>query len=375
MTILISLYKLNISGSATYTLTVCNELKKRNYSVIVYAPIISDLYSKFKDNNINVVNNLEEIKDINFDIILSQHNVTSVLLRSYFQGVPMIYISHGVIPILEQPSNIDLNISNFIAISEEVKNNLINNYSIQDSKVFIIRNAVNTKKFNCDREINKDLKNILFLTHHKKLHILKNIIKACEQKKLNLEIVGIKKREIDVKQYINNADLVISIGRGVLEAMSCKRAVLVYDYHGGDNLIIEENIKKTKKVNFSGRYNSFNYNVEDLKKIFSFYKKEMGEKNRQIIKKEFDIKLIVNQLEEIIEKSKNDFKERKIFISDEEIVKIKNKIAIDNSKQIKKKNFISKLKIFIFNLLFKGMKKNNKLAYFVALSIIFLRGK
>lgn len=43
------------------------------------------------------------------------------------------------------------------------------------------------------------------------------------------------------------------MGRGALEAMFCERAVIVFDYQGGDGLVTENNFEEIIKCNLSGR--------------------------------------------------------------------------------------------------------------------------
>ena len=103
----------------------------------------------------------------------------------------------------------------------------------------------------------------------------------------------------NVEDYINKADIVVSLGRGIYEGMACGRACYIYDYNGSDGWIDTKNIKEARVCNCSGRRFKrdlkTNYLVEDLKK----YRQEMGEVNRRIAEEEYNIKKVAKRLEEI----------------------------------------------------------------------------
>jgi hypothetical protein len=100
----------------------------------------------------------------------------------------------------------------------------------------------------------------------------------------------------NVVDYINNADIVVSLGRGALAALACGRNVIVFDIHGGDGLITEDNFKEIRKNNFSGRHFSKFYNVEEFKNEISKYNPAIGKKILPIIEKENNIDIISQEL-------------------------------------------------------------------------------
>ena len=70
----------------------------------------------------------------------------------------MIFVSHGVLSpqaSLEQPPSVNADIQKYIAVSEEVKENLVLNHQISSENVAIVRNFVDAKRFSPKREINE----------------------------------------------------------------------------------------------------------------------------------------------------------------------------------------------------------------------------
>ena len=324
MRFLITCYKLDLSGSSTYTFTLASELKKKGHQIDVFSPFPEIIGDKLKRKKINVFENLEKIAEREYDCIIAQHNVLALMIRSKKPQVPMIFISHGILPFLEQPPSIDINIQKYIAVSEEVKNNLILNHHVPSQNVEIIRNFIDTERFFPQGEVNEKPRTILFMSNKYTPKIYKVIKNACSNLKSKLIIIGRYRSVFDTENYINKADIVISLGRGALEAMSCGRAVIVYDYQGGDGMVTENNINKIRKNNFSGRRFKKDYDMADLIQEIKKYKKSMGKINREIILKDHNAMLSVERIITICNQAQTNFSPRSISIPYKELIWCQN---------------------------------------------------
>jgi len=320
MEILITCYKLNLSGSSTYTLTLASELKKRHHNVSIFTLFPEKLTKEFEKKGIHVFSDPIQIQSQKYNIIIGQHSIPTLTVRGIFPTIPLIFISHGVIPFLEQPPLIDINIQKYIVVSEEIKNNLIKNYCINPDNVVLIRNFININRFKSQKKINKKLKTVLFLSNHECEDVRKNIKDACKKLKLKSIFVGKKNKIFEVEKYINKSDLVISLGRGILESMSCGRAVIVFDYNGGDGMVVEKNISEIRKNNFSGRRYNIKYNTNDLIKEIKKYSVSMSKINREIVLRDYNVESSVDRIEGICKKIVNSFVFKQISIPTKELI-------------------------------------------------------
>lgn len=325
MRFLITCYNLNLSGSSTYTLTLASELKRKGYEVDVFSFFPEIIGSEFKKRKINVYENLEKISKKKYSFIIAQHNILALVVRCLKLDVPMIFISHGVTSFLDFPPSMDLNIQKYIAISEEVKNNLkLSN--ISSDNIEIVRNFVDTERFFPKKELNQKPSRALFLSNRFIPEVYRVVKSACRKLKLKLVIVGKPKKAFNVEDYMNEADIVISLGRGTLEAMACGRAVLVYDYMGGDGMITEENIGEIRKWNFSGRRFSKKYSINDLMQEIKKYKKSMGRINREIVLKDHNASLAVEKIINVCKDAQKIFKPTSVVVPDKEIMWCRDQI-------------------------------------------------
>ena len=206
----------------------------------------------------------DEIPTKHYDLALINHHTCLKAL----ENTPIetrIFTSHGVIPDLEQPIE---GADYYVSVSEEVQDNL----KEKGFESTVIRNPIDKDVFKPTNKVNKELKNVLFMSNYPG-NAGRIVEQACRG--LNFKKIGGGNRVNNPQDYINWADLVITLGRGVLESMSCNRNVIVFDYNGGDGFIDEETFLEYRKKNNSGRTNRIKYTPEELRKEFSKYNPDL----------------------------------------------------------------------------------------------------
>lgn len=275
---------LDFTGSEVFTFTMADYLKKNGHDIIVYSKYIDRIRDYFSTRNIPVIDNLHRIKHNHFDVAHVHHNINALEVRYFFPNLPIVFLSHGVLPFLEQPPLIDINISKYLAVSEEVKNNLINKIG-EAHPIDVYHNIVDSTIFHPISPINEKPRNALVISSRIDQVTEDKIRKACSRSNIGCEFIGLRFRDIDyflVAQHINRADIVFSLGRGAIEAMMCARVPIVYDYLGGDGLITPANFTDIMKCNFSGRVNKIDFTVESLIEEISKYRPDYGEELRKM---------------------------------------------------------------------------------------------
>ncbi|MGD8215859.1 hypothetical protein [Aestuariimicrobium sp. Y1814] len=82
------------------------------------------------------------------------------------------------------------------------------------------------------------------------------IEEACRLAGLELRVVGGATAVDDPVEALNWADVVFSIGRGVIEAMACNRNVFVLDLYGAKGYVNHENVERMRMDSYSGLLDS-----------------------------------------------------------------------------------------------------------------------
>lgn len=292
-------------GTEIYTLVIAKKLKELGHEVFVYSRYIGEIKKEFIANQIPIVTNIEALKNFKFDVAHVHHNINAIEVRQLFKDLPIIFVSHGIIPFLEQPPIIEIGVSKYIAVSEEVFENLVNK-GVNKNDIIIIRNPIDENYFYPKSRINPSPKNALIISNkidEKRMMLIKQ---ACDKLNINLKIIGGSYGNFSteyVREFINQADIVFTLGRGALESIFCERVVIIYDYQGGDGIITENNFEEIMKCNFSGRKYNFEFDVDTLVNEINKYETVDVNRVKEKALKYFSSEKVISSLLDVYEQS------------------------------------------------------------------------
>lgn len=294
------------AGTELYVYTLAGELQKQGHEVVVFSPLLGEAADRIREAGIRVVDDLEEISGERFEVIHGHHRRPTLLAFCFFPFTPLVYVTHGFLPRVlpfEGPPEPPVVVEKFVAVSEEAKANLVDNFTIPERDIEVVANPVDVERFKPQRGIGQALRKVLLINSNKNKVQKESVEQACSRLGLNLEIVGWGKRVWNVEEYINEADLVVSLGRGVLEGLACGRAVVVCGGKGCDGMITEENIDDLLEKNFSGKRCGQPTTVESLIDEFQKYDPGMQRINRRLALERFDVRRLARKLVEIYQKA------------------------------------------------------------------------
>lgn len=229
-------------GTENYTYTLAVELKRLGHEVEYFTFERGEISDKLERQGIPFMSYQH------YDLILANHIPVIEYLYRYGYTVQT---CHGMLVPLEQPS---LYANVHVAISNEVKEYLRGKGF--DAK--LILNGIDCERFVPIKPISSQLKTVLSLSQSDELNIF---IKDC------CDVIGVKlitcnkftDNVWEIEKKINEADLVVGIGRSLYDAMACGRCVISYDNRSyvnaalGDGYIVSKNIEKSVCYNCSGR--------------------------------------------------------------------------------------------------------------------------
>ncbi|SFN33070.1 glycosyltransferase family protein [Salegentibacter flavus] len=292
-----------VGGTETYTYTLIEELKRRENIEVNFFTFKKGEVSDKIENELGI----SFFEEKRYDLILANHNT---VVENIFKYGYTIQTCHGIFPKLEQPSKF----ADFhIAISKEVQNHLSKlGYTSK-----IIKNGINTKKYSSTKDLNKQLKNVLSLCQSDS---------ANEKLKLCCDKMGFKFTKAnkfknpswDIASLINEADIVVGLGRSAYEAMSCGRPVVIFDDRSyfdsvGDGYV-KDIIEESIQFNCSGRFLNKKFNVEDLQNEFLKFDFRDGLYLRNYVLNHLTIEKAVDEYIEVYIKKNNFFLLRKEYL-------------------------------------------------------------
>ena len=276
-----------LGGTEIWLFTMAKELAKKGHKVEVFSWRYGKMAEKIKPYAKLVKGKMPN----DYDLALVNHNSTLIAVP---ENVKKICTSHGIIPPLEQPIK---GADRYVAVSEEVQLNL----QYKGFLSTVIRNPIDTDRYKKTKPIRKKLKNILLLTNHgQRQSDINEIKKACDVMNLKLNIIGIASGTViwDIEKLINDNDVVISLGRGIYQAMACERPCIVWGQQGGDGWV-SENYFESRIHNCSGRRFGTHYNYVHWLKLFERYNPKAGKTNRELVLKYHNLKKICDKYLEL----------------------------------------------------------------------------
>jgi len=326
------------AGTELYVYTLAGELQKQGHEVVVFSPLLGEAAARIREAGIRVVDDLQEISSERFDVIHGHHRRPTLLAFSFFPFTPLVYVTHGFLPRVlpfEGPPEPPVVVEKFVAVSDVVKANLAQNFGILEGDIQVVVNSVDVERFKPQGEIGQKVRRVLLISSNKNKAQKELVEQACSRLRLNLEIIGWGKRVWNVEDYINEADSVVSLGRGAIEGLACGRAVVVCGGKGCDGMITEENIDDLWKTNFIGRRYGRRATVETLIDEFQKYDPGMQRVNRRLALERFDAQRQAHKLVEIYQKAIENSSRKDADLTPSEKMGLYQSYLIDLAKQSK----------------------------------------
>ena len=238
-------------GTENYIYALAVELKRQGHDVEYFT------FRKGEVSDILEREGITFMQGSRYDLILANHKTCVRKLHRY--GF-IIQTCHGTVPSLEQPN---VCADYHVSVTEEVKRHLKKKgYA---SKVIL--NGIDCRRFAPHRPVSPELSCVLSLCQSDELNATLN--DYCTS--AGLRFLSCNKHTDNVwriEDKINEADLVVGIGRSLYDAMACGRCVISYDCRGymkaelGDGYITADNIEAAIACNCSGRGSGLRFTKE-----------------------------------------------------------------------------------------------------------------
>lgn len=198
--------------------------------------------------------------------IVSHHDPCSV------EAGKTIFVSHGIIG-PEQPRP---GADHYVAVSEEVQDY----WSPLGTKPeAVIRQPIDTKHFYASRDSrNLELKRIMVMSNNR----------AYGLRTEGVDLMGVFTEALkgyqtmfvgrdfgaylpDIRDYIVNADLVITLSRGIFETLAMVRSAMIADIWGVDGMVTEESIAWQRRGNCAGRMSGQPFTADVIREELENY--------------------------------------------------------------------------------------------------------
>lgn len=369
MNILLAYMALDIGGAETHVVSLAKELKRTGYNPIVvsaggvYVQELIDVDIRHYEAPLNkkdiksISKSIKVLKEVidkeRIDIIHAHGRIPALDCKivSLIKGIPFMTTAHAKFKVSLFYRYTSFWGEEVIAVSEDIKEHLVNKFNVRPDSITLISNGIDTIKFDSNLDIS-NLKSELSLSDDtmKVVYIsrisgplakLTNLVietgrQLCkEMNKIEFIIVGdgedLKKvseyadkinkefdkkvihvigKRTDIPEILSMADLVISVSRAALEAMSCEKPVILAGGEGYMGLLSKDNMEAAILNNFTGRTSNDEITVGKLKKEISSIlqpdsrqrRANLGQLGRNVVENKFSIKTMTERTVKIYNK-------------------------------------------------------------------------
>lgn len=255
-------------GTENFTFALAVELKRQGHEVEYFAMERGEIAEKFEKEYIPYM------QGENYDLVLANHNSVCRHLAGVLKPTKIVQTVHGISSALEEPSCVA---DEYVAVTEEVREHLLNK-GIHST---VILNGIDCERFRPKRKLSQQPQKVLSLCQSKKAN--RFLEKCC--KRIGAELICCNKYKENVwniEESIQEADIVVGIGRSLYDAMASGRPVVSYDYRSymgkayGDGYLTEENIMESLHNNCSGRRYKRQFSVNEFVRELQKYRPEDG---------------------------------------------------------------------------------------------------
>lgn len=252
MNILITnIFLSNNSGTELYTKELALGLKRLGHQVEIYTFFPGRLSADLIANNINVVDDLRNIK-IKPDIIHAHHNLLAIKALAFFRNTPAILFIH------DRTSNFDhpykhKNIIKYLAVDENCKERYSVDGGFDPQDVDIICNWYNPERFTVRETINKVPRRALIFSNYKlEEREYEEISLACSDRDIVLDIIGSANGNQcdEPEKILKNYDIVFAKGKAAIEAIASGACLIVCDFRGLGGMVTPDNVEYFRVFNF-----------------------------------------------------------------------------------------------------------------------------
>lgn len=363
--LLICLEQLNIGGVETAVLNQAVVLKKMGYGVVVLAK--QGLYTKqleqagiicidkefylrnqYEKEEINFVKEVIEKYQIEQVWIHQFPCALSVLPACLLMQVPYILYLHTgtlevydwmmkaypiftfIFPLLFQSA------SKIISITESAKQYTAKTFGVSEDHYIVMKNGISLSLYPYEEKEIKEMERFLCVSRlaNEKLEAIIATIdffifysQQRKNKNYVLSILGIGEREEEIREYIKpyeeqgykinllgvsnqvaqvmkQYDVVMAMGRGIIEAIAMKKLPLIVGYIGEMQIVTKENIELLQQENFTARgiaKQSQEEVTKQLEELTNQTYQQIVEENYQFIQKNLNMEKQLQDLQPKLE--------------------------------------------------------------------------
>lgn len=271
MKILIAAHRIEgLSGSELYVVELARALSERGASVALFTLFAGQLAKRAREAGISVFDawGVDALRQFAPDIVHTHHVSMFHVARELLPGVRVVHGLLGNVPDLEQlPAGIE-RAHRVFAVSERVRDVALTR-GPAGLDITIVRNWFDERDIEVDTKRLKPAAagphRVLVVSNNESIERDRALAPLVREGLVVLSEAGGDRQVEITPRYLRGFDLVISIGRTVLQAAAVGIPVLVADHHLSDGILTAGEVDRLAEHNFTGRVHRIAFSEQHVR--------------------------------------------------------------------------------------------------------------
>jgi hypothetical protein len=281
MKIVIGHTSFDAGGTETYMHTIAKELQSLGHDVTIYgAEKLGVAAEQARTADLKVTNALDQLP-AECDATIANDSSSAYELAAQYPRAARLMVVHSSYFQLQSPPQLDGVCHQLIALNTRIANHI-------ESLAFHppiarLTQPVDTLRFGPRGDSPTSARRALVLGNYIEGAGAKYLTDACEAAGIEAVFAGLRSGfTAEPERTIASSDLVIGLGRCIVEAMAGRRAAYVFGIAGGDGWVTSENYELLEADGFAGSGTADVVTYDQLGRDLADWSPQMGAVNRQL---------------------------------------------------------------------------------------------
>ncbi len=267
-------------GTETYVVTVAQQLERLGHQAWIYTPNAGLMAEVARGKGVRVVGRAELPNDC--DVVFAQDAATSFELADNYRQAPLVFVAHSRDHALQDVPQLS-DVCDAVVVMNERVRGWIEARSAHPP-LTRLRQPIDTWRFAAPRLARARARRVLVSSNYVSGARAELLERACRECGLELDWLGTTSRQTGSPEVVlADADIVIGLGRTVLEAMAAGCAAYVYGAVSGDGWVTRESYPAFEADGFAGLSNTDVIDASRLTADLRKWEPGMGEANRDLV--------------------------------------------------------------------------------------------
>lgn len=270
----------SLGGTQTYTLTVAEQLERLGHEAWIYTLEAGEMSELARSRGVRILSAARELPRA-CDAVVSQDAATAHELAARYPGSRRAFVAHSTEFVGQAPPQLAGAPDLVVALNDRIAAHCTALASRPE--LARLRQPVDLSRFGRLGRRRPRARRALVFGNHQGGAQYATITRCCAELGLEVELLGRHGRATSTPEAdLAAGDLVIGLGRCIVEAMAARRAAYVLGVVGGDGWVTPESYRDLEADGFSGRATERVVNSDRLREELAAWSPEMGDHNRDL---------------------------------------------------------------------------------------------